>query len=421
MKTYSFLKSQELLARAKRVIAGSAAAPEGGLYGHYSFSLSSIENPIYFSKAKGAKFWDIDGNEYVDYMCAYGPMILGYGHPKVDEAARTQLQLGDTVSLLSPVMIELAETLTDMVPIADWAFFAKNGADVTNLSIMVARAATGRKKILTIEGGYHGSSPWMQDSGAPGTIAEDTDNVLKIPWNDADKFETLVSGHRGEIAAFISSPYHHPIFEDNSLPETGFWQKVEQICRQNDIVLIVDDVRAGFRSNLAGSNETFGFKPDLICFGKALGNGYPISALVGTEALADAVSQVFHTGTMFFGAAPMAAAVATLKELKAIDGANLVNEIGQKVTDGMAKIAENYGYHLKTSGVPSMPYFRITNDESLALHMDWIAECVKRGIYMVFYHNHFISTAITDADLDRTWDIVDDAFNALKTKYGDSF
>ncbi|MCP4751156.1 MAG: aminotransferase class III-fold pyridoxal phosphate-dependent enzyme [Proteobacteria bacterium] len=411
MEVYSFERSQELYQKAQRIVPN-------GIYGHYGLAVSGPECPLYFSDSKGTTIWDVDGNPFIDYMCGYGPMILGYRNAVVDEAVRKQYEKGDTVSLVSPVMVELAETLVDMVSIADWAFFAKNGGDGTNLSTMVAKAATGRKKIVKVNGGYHGVAPWMQDVGNAGVLEEDLAHILTIDWNDYDRFEELVAQHPGEIAGFISSPYHHPVFEDNVLPADGFWQKVETLCRKEGIVLIVDDVRAGFRIDIHGSNESLGFKPDLICLGKALGNGYPVSALVGTEALKDAVSSVFYTGTMFFGAAPMAAAVATLKELKRLDAARTMTDIGRKMTDGLVDVARGYGYELKVSGIPAMPYLRIANDDTLQIHADWIAECVKRGVYWLSYHNLFLSTAHTDDDLKRTWEIADDAFKAVKQKHG---
>lgn len=421
MRTYDYPKSQKLFERAKKIIPG-------GIYGHYQPSAISPGNPVYFSRADGARFWDIDGNEFVDYVCAYGPMILGYGHPKVDEAAETQYKKGNTVSLAAPVMVELAETLVDMVPIADWAFFTKNGADPTNLATMVARAATGRKKIAMVNGHYHGTTPWMQERGSNGTIEEETDHIIKIDWNDYEGFERIVNDNDGDIAGFIAMPYHHITLDDNELPAEGFWSRVEALCRQKGIVLIMDDVRLGFRADLRGSNEHFGFKPDLICFGKALGNGYPISALVGTDALRDAVSSVFFTGTQFYNAAPMAAALATLKELKRIDGANKMLDTGRTITDGMMDIVDDHGYDLKVTGLPSMPYIRLTTKEDplltaglqgalKGLHADWISECVQRGAFFLSFHNHFISTAHTESDIKRTWDIVADACKAVKNRY----
>ncbi|MFO7962856.1 MAG: aminotransferase class III-fold pyridoxal phosphate-dependent enzyme [Desulfobacterales bacterium] len=430
MEPYRQTQSQSLYERAKKVIPGCPFCPDGGIYGHYSTSVWARGNPVYFSRSEGSRFWDVDGNSYIDYMCAYGPMILGYNHPVVDAAALDQYKKGNTVSLASPVMIELAELLVDMVSIADWAFFSKNGADPTNLSVMTARASTGRKIIVAVEGGYHGTTPWMQDPGSGGTLTEDTAHVIRIPWNDYERFESVVGEHGDDIAGFISTPYHHPVIFDNEMPAEGYWRKVETLCRKKGIVLILDDVRAGFRADLGGSNEYFGFKPDLICFGKAMGNGYPISALVGTDALRDAVTSVFFTGTQFFNAAPMAASVAALKELKKIDGPKLMLETGKKLAAGLIDAARSHGLDLKVSGLPSMPYFRITNQdppvfteglEALhkGLHADWISECVQRGIYMVDYHNHFISTAHTDEDLQKTFDIADIAFGEVEKVYGE--
>ncbi|MEE8399564.1 MAG: aminotransferase class III-fold pyridoxal phosphate-dependent enzyme [Desulfobacterales bacterium] len=421
MKTFDYTKSQKLFQRARKVIPG-------GIYGHYQLSAISPGNPTYFSKARGARFWDIDDNEFIDYVCAYGPMILGYNHPMVDEAAKIQYEKGNTVSLAAPVMVELAEALVDMVSIADWAYFTKNGADPTNLATMVARAATGRKKIVMVNGHYHGTTPWMQGKGSAGTIDEERDNIIRTDWNDYEGFEKVVNDYGDDIAGFIAMPYHHITTDDNVLPDEGYWSRVEALCNKRGIVLIMDDVRLGFRADLRGSNEYFGFKPDLICFGKALGNGYPISALVGTDTLRDAVSSVFFTGTQFYNAAPMAAALATLKELKRIDGPNRMLDTGRKIMDGMIDIADDHGYDLKVTGLPSMPYIRLTtkDDPTLTsgpkgafkgLHADWISECVQRGAFFLSFHNHFISTGHTEADMKRTWDIVADACKAVQSRY----
>jgi glutamate-1-semialdehyde 2,1-aminomutase len=374
--------------------------------------------PFYASRAKGPRFWDVDGNEFIDYMCAYGPVILGYHHDKVDAAARKQYEAADCATTPAPVMVELAENLVDTIPIADWAFFAKNGGDVTSYALMVARAATGRKKIIMVKGAYHGVAPWAQEPGHHGVMDDDHKNYLKVCWNDYEGFERIVNENAGEIAGFISTPYHHPIFADNELPRDDYWQKIERLCKKKGIVLIVDDVRCGFRLDMRGSNEYFGFKPDLICFSKALGNGYSISALVGTESVKNVVSKVFYTGSFWFSAVPMAAAIATLKELKRIDGPQIVLETGKKLLDGLRRIAKTHGYDLKVSGHPSMPYLRITDDESLMIHQDWCGECTKRGAYFTSHHNWFISTALTDEDIQRTWDIADDAFAAVKNRYG---
>jgi glutamate-1-semialdehyde 2,1-aminomutase len=400
----SLTKSEELFIKAEQVIPG-------GIFGHYKYSMGEA-SPKFFSKAKDSHFWDVDGNEYIDLMCAYGPMILGYNNPVIDKAAQAQYDLGNTVSLASPVMIELAETLVDMVSIADWALFGKNGGDSTALAVMIARAETGRSKIIKINDGYHGVASWMQRQKSPGVDSSDTDKVISIDWNDIDSLEKVISDNPNEVACFISSPYHHPVLKDNVLPEDQYWKRVETLCRKNGIVLIVDDVRAGFRINLAGSNVAYGFKPDLICLGKAMANGYPISALVGTDALKESAEKVYYTGTQFFNAAPMAASKATLLELQRIDAANLITNYGNKLKEGLEKVALNHNYNLEVSGVSSMPYFRIKN-EDISVHNNWVEECVKRGLYIVNYHNHFISASHTEEDLVETLKIASDAFIAL--------
>ena len=397
-------KSDELFLKAKAVIPG-------GIFGHYKYSVGESA-PKFFSKAKDSYFWDVDGNKFIDLMCAYGPMILGYNNPVVDKAAQQQYDLGNTVSLASPVMIELAETLVDMVAVADWALFGKNGGDSTSLAIMVARAETGREKIIKINDGYHGVASWMQRNNSPGTIPSDTDEIIDIEWNAIDELERAISENPNQIACFISSPYHHPVLKDNVLPEDQYWQKVESLCRQNGIVLIVDDVRAGFRINLAGSNEAYGFKPDLVCLGKAMGNGYPISALVGADHLKKSAEAVYFTGTQFFNAAPMAAAKATLLELQKIDAVNKMEEFGNNLKSGLVKVAQENQFELVVSGVPTMPYFRLNNVD-IKVHNSWIDECLKRGLYMVNYHNHFISATHDKEDLENILEIASDSFSAL--------
>ena len=217
MEKYNVKQSSRMLERAKAVIPR-------GIFGHYGFSVRE-GNPNFFSRASGSRFWDIDGNEYVDMMCAYGPMILGYNHPKVDEAAHKQYERGNTVSLAGSVMVELAEKLVDTVIGMDWVLFGKNGGDATTLSAMIARSATGRDKILKIDDGYHGVTAWMQDS-RPGTIEADRESVISIPWNDLGAVETAIKDNPGQIACFISSPYDHPVFRDNEMPSPDYWPLV---------------------------------------------------------------------------------------------------------------------------------------------------------------------------------------------------
>ncbi|MEA4812312.1 MAG: aminotransferase class III-fold pyridoxal phosphate-dependent enzyme [Anaerolineaceae bacterium] len=410
METYHYPKSQALFERASKVIPA-------GIYGHLGPSegcyIPVSAYPFYASRAEGPYIWDLDGNCFTDYMCAYGPIVLGYNHPEVDAAARAQMELGNCTVLPSERMVELAELLVDTVDSADWAFFAKNGGDVTNLGILTARAATGRKKIVKFKGGYHGVAQWMQDLGYAGIIAEDVANVITIPFNDAAAFERVIAENPDQIAGLISTPYHHPAMADNALPEEGFWKRIRELCTRHGIVLIIDDVRCGFRLDTRGSDHHYGFKADLICFCKALGNGYNISALCGNAALKSAASAVFYTGSYWLSSVPMAAAIKTVTILRQINGAKIMTESGKKLTEGLVKAATEHGFHLKVSGEPAMWFMRLTDDEGGFLHQEWIAECVRRGAFFTSHHNLFMNTAMDDGVIKHTLDIAEDAFKTV--------
>lgn len=397
--------SSDLFDRAQAVIPH-------GIFGHYA-GAHRCHDPAFFATSFGSRFTDVDGRTSIDWMCAYGPMILGYDHPAVEEAAARQASMGNTVTLAAPVMVELAETLVDMIEGAEWALFGKNGADATGLAVMVARAETGRRLIVKIDDGYHGTAPWMQAPESKGTTIDDQSAVISIPWNDLDALRRIIADHGPEIACFISSPYHHPVFAPNQLPHDGYWQSVEQLCRDAGIVIIVDDVRAGFRIDLAGSHAAYGFQPDLMCFGKALGNGHPISALLGTGSMRQAACETFYTGTQFFNAVPMAAALATIRELAAVDAARVMTETGTRLANGLTDIAASHGHELVVSGVAAMPFFEIRGEHGRSVLNRWVAECGRRGAYFLDYHNNFVSVAHTLDDVADTIDIADAAFATI--------
>lgn len=215
--TYEVKNSDEYLSKARKVIPG-------GIFGHYKYAVRD-SGPKFFSKSEGAYFWDLDDNRYVDLMCGYGPSILGYNNPEVEEAFQLSSDKGNTVSIASPVMVDLASKLVDMIDIADWTLFGKNGGDATSLAVMIAREFTKKEKIIKIDDGYHGVAPWMQDESRPGIIPSDNQHILKVKWNDIDQLENLLQEQGDKIACFISSPYDHPVSRDNSLPEDGYWKK----------------------------------------------------------------------------------------------------------------------------------------------------------------------------------------------------
>ncbi|HOO22880.1 MAG TPA: aminotransferase class III-fold pyridoxal phosphate-dependent enzyme [Clostridia bacterium] len=411
MKLNSYVKSTELFKRALKVVPA-------GIYGHLGpaegCAIPITAFPMFSDRAEGAYFWDVDGNRFIDYMCAYGPNILGYNDPDVDAAALAQLKKGNCVTCPSELLIEFAETMVDTVAMADWAFFAKNGGDVVQFATLVAKAKTNRKKLVLVKGFYHGVDPWCQHIGSSGIVKEDVVNNFYIDWNVPEQFEQLVKDHPGEIAAFVSTPYCHPAMADSVLPAPGYWQKIRKICDDNGIVLIVDDVRCGFRLNLKGSDYHYGIKADLECFCKAIANGYNVSALCGTEEMRGAAEDIMYTGSYWLSSVPFAAGIAAIKKMKEFDVANVINEKGRKLTNGLVDVAKSNGFKLVISGEPSMWFMRLDDDPSTIMHQEWVAECVKRGVFFTNHHNLFINAALTDDDIKYTWDVADEAYKVVR-------
>ena len=410
----TYTKSREEFARAVKVIPS-------GVYGH----LGPAEGcfipvdafPLFGERAKGSYFWDVDGNRFIDYMCAYGPNVLGYCDPDVDAAARAQMELGNCMTSPSTKMIDFAELLVDTVNSADWAFFAKNGNDVTTLAVMTARAYTHKKKIVFFKGYYHGVAPWTQKIDYAGVLEEDVCNNIYVDWNDYEALERVFEENKDEIAAVISQPYMHGNFADNVMPAEGFWQKVRKLCTEKDAVLIIDDVRAGFRMDIAGSDHYFSFEADLICFCKALANGYNVSALCGKDFLKNTVSGISYTGSYWMSAVPFAAGIACIEKMKRLDIARLLNEKGTKVKEGLIAAAKKFDFDLRVTGMPSLFYLRIADDPTLSLHQEWVAECVRRGVFFTNHHNHFVNASLTDEDIAETVAVAEEAFEAVRKRH----
>lgn len=367
--------------------------------------------------AQGAYIYDIDGNRIIDYMCGYGPNYLGYNDPDVDAAAAAQRKKGDCTTLISDITVEFAEEVCKTINMADWAFFAKNGNDVTQFAMMIARAYTGRKKMVLTKGWYHGVSPWTQKLGYSGIIEEDVCNNLYIEWNHPEQFEALCQQYEGQIAGFISQPYQHGNFADNELPAPGYWQKIREICDKYGVVLIIDDVRAGFRIDINGSDYHYGIKSDLSCFCKAIANGYNVSCLCGNKKLLNATSDIAYTGSYWLSAVPFAAGIATLRKAKALNATEENAKKGKKLTDGLKEIAKDNGFDLRVTGEPGMFYLRLANDlPSRVIHQDWVCECVKRGVFFTSHHNHFINYALSNEDIQYTWEVADEAYKVVRER-----
>ena len=412
MSHRGFTRTQELYARATRVVPS-------GIYGHQNPAmLVPGEYPYFFERGQGAHVWDVDGNEYIDYMCSYGPIVVGHNHPKVEEAALAQARKGNCFNGPTELWVELAEYLVELTPFADWAAFGKNGSDVCTWAIEIAREHTGRKKIAKAAGAYHGMHSWCTPLPG-GTTPEDTANVVTFDYNNLNDLHRVVTENEGDVAGIIVTPFRHEAFHDQELPVEGFLQGVRTLCDEKGIVFILDDVRAGFRLHLGGSGELFGVQPDLSCYCKAIANGYALSACVGRDAVRTAAEGVFFTGSYFTSGVPMAAALATLKEIKASGGIERMRNLGTMLQRGLEEQSRTHGQPIVYSGPPAIPFMSFVADEGGFMRSRrFCAEASKRGVYLHPVHNWFLSTAHTDADVRRTLEVTDEAFAVVRKEFG---
>ena len=408
---YTFDKSLELFARAARFM------PQG-IYGHFTpVILVPGSYPYFVSRAKGCRFWDVDGNEFIDYMCAYGPMILGYANDKVDDAFRKQAGLGSCGSLATDLSVTLAERVNRTVDGADWVMFAKNGADATSMAIMMARGHTKRTKIVLAEDGYHGTQPWA-GTNSVGITPSDRADIVMVPWGDIPAFRQVIERYKGQIAGVMFTPYHHPVFADQKLPGPSYWPEMRKICDEQGIVLIIDDVRAGWRLDLKGSAHYFGIRPDLACYSKGMANGYAISMLVGTDKLRITASKAYMTGSFWMNAPEMAAALVCFDEMERLDVVKLVRELGETLLSGLRERSEAYGLKLSITGPPAIPFVKFANETNFMRSQFFCGECAKRGVFFHPHHNWFLSAAHTQQDIAQTLDVADEAFRLTKEKFG---
>ena len=407
MEPGRYRETQALFARAQRVVPG-------GIYGHPAPAmLVPGKYPYFFARGAGAHIWDVDGNEYVDLMCSYGPIVLGHRHPRVDDAVQRQAAQGNCFNGPCPVWVELAERLVALTPWADWVVYAKNGSDVCTWAIQVARAATGRRKILAAKGAYHGTHAWCSPR-PDGITAEDRAHVVHFRYNDLASLDAVLGAHEGDVAGIIVTPFRHDTFRDQAMAVPGFFAGLRERCDALGAVLVLDDVRAGFRLHLGGSGEAVGVRPDLTCYSKAIANGYPLSACLGREALREAAERVFLTGTYFPSAVPMAAALACLAELEATDGIAHMAHLGTRLRAGIERQAAAHRLEVRYTGPPAIPFMTFAADErSFERSRTFAAACAARGVYLHPHHNWFLSAAHTEADIALVLEVTEEAFREV--------
>ena len=396
--------------RASRVIPG-------GMYGHQSTRMLPASFPQFFSRAEGAYLWDVDGNRYLDFMCAYGPSLLGYGDRRVDAAAIAQLDRGDAMTGPSALMVELAEVMVSMVSHADWAMFCKNGTDATTMAMTAARAQTGRRRIIVAEHAYHGAAPWCTPVPV-GVVREERAFISTYVYNDIASLEAAVAAAGDDLAAVFASPFKHDAFEDQALPDPAYARRARELCDQTGAMLIVDDVRAGFRLTRDCSWELLGVRPDLSCWGKSFANGHPISALLGSNSCRKGASGMYVTGSFWFAAVPMAAAIETLRILRESDYLERTVALGERLRVGLDAAAAANGFVLRQTGPVQMPQILVADDPDFRVGFAFAEAMLERGVYMHPWHNMFLCAAMSEADIDVAIEAAHGALAQVRTNLG---
>lgn len=383
-----------LLARAAKVVPG-------GMYGHQATSLLPSVTPQFFSRAKGAYLWDYDGNRLIDLMSGYGTNLLGYGHEEIDAAYVAQLKLGDAATGPSGVMVDLAERFVDMVSHADWAMFCKNGTDTTTMALMACRAYRGKRKVLVASGAYHGAAPWCTPVPA-GVVDEDRAHFIYYQYNGVESLEAAVAEAGDDFAGVFATPHKHEVVTDQEAPDPAYAKAVRALCDTHDGLMVVDDVRAGFRIDRDCSWQQLGVQPDLSSWGKAIANGHPISALLGNDRAREAAGRIFVTGSFWFAAAAMAASFKTLEIVQQSDYLERMIAMGNQLRVGLADVAGRAGLNISQTGPAQMPLIMFNSangGRDMPLTYAFAEGMIKAGVHFHPYHNMFINAAMTDDDI----------------------
>lgn len=400
-----YRRSEELHKRALRTIP----------LGTQTFSKSKTQypfgvSPYFIERGAGSRVWDVDGNEYIDFINSLASITLGYGDPDVNAAVQTQLSQGQIFSLPHPVEIDVAEKIVEMVPCAEMVRFGKNGSDATAGAIRLARAYTNRERIAVC--GYHGWQDWYIGSttrhrGVPAAVRALTHS---FSYNDLTSLEALLQRHRDEFAAVILEPMNVV------LPQSGFIEAVSDLTHRHGALLVFDETITGFRFANGGAQEYFGVTPDLATFGKGLANGYPIAALAGKAEYMRLLEEVFFSFTFGGETLSLAAALATLRKLQQAPVVETLWRTGRSIVDGLAKLIDKHGVSdlITLGGLPVWSFVifndgrRCTKHELKTL---FLQEMFARGILTLGTHN--VSYAHSEADVQRLLDVYDEVLTVL--------
>lgn len=381
----SLERSAAMRDRARRVVPGLAQTFSKG-----PLSFVGGVSPSFVSHASGAHVWDVDDNRYIDYIMGLGPVILGHAHAEVNQSVATQLERGTAFSLPYPGEVALSELLCELIPCAEMVRFGKNGSDATSGAIRLARACTGRDKVARC--GYHGWQDWYIGStsrhkGVPEAVRALT---LGFPYNDMDALHALFRAHPDQLACVILEPV---TFDE---PSSGYLAEVRDLCHRHGALLVFDEVITGFRLHLGGAQSYFGVTPDLACFGKAMANGLPLSAIAGSASYMRRFEEVFFSFTFGGEAASIAAALATIGVMRRENVVEALWSRGADLQRGAnAAIAElGLREHFTWAGLAPWTTLRCLGPEA-ARSLEWRSlfqqECLEQGI--LTHGNHMVSYA----------------------------
>jgi glutamate-1-semialdehyde 2,1-aminomutase/spore coat polysaccharide biosynthesis protein SpsF len=402
LETRSLSESERLWERATRVIPGGtqtlSKAPSQFVQG---------VSPKFLVRGKGSHVWDADGNEYLDYPLALGPILLGYDYPAVTEAAIAQLRAGTVFTLMHPKEVELAERLVDLIPCAEQVRFAKNGADATNGAVRAARALTGRDEVIVT--GYHGYHDWYIASTELRDGVPEANRALvhAVPFGDLEALRAELAHREGRVAAVVAEiPAHEP-------PE-GYLQDAIDLVHAHGGLFVLDEIVTGFRYALGGAQELYGIQPDLACFGKGMANGFPLAAVVGSREAMTAFERIFFSMTYAGETVSLAAALATLGVLTTEPVLEHVWRLGAELRTGFEALADQVSFGVELLGNPprSALVFRHDGAVSPELRALFLQETHKRGI--LFGVPIFLSYSHDEEDVRRTLDAVEAAFERME-------
>lgn len=377
------------------------------------------EYPIFLESGKGCRLTDVDGNEFVDFLCGYGPVILGYREDEVDEAVYSQIRdKGFCFTLTQKFQNLLAKKLKELVPSSEMSIFLKTGSDATSAAIRIARAHTGKLKVMRC--GYHGWHDWCVEmkGGIPKKFFED---VYEFQYNNLAQLEELMAAHGSDTAAIIMTPFGHPNHQKMQEPLPGFLESVKELAHKYGAVLVYDEIRTGFRVSMGGAQKYYGVTPDLTVLGKAIANGYPISVVTGKkEIMMAAASKLFISSTFFPNSESFVAALKTIEILERDKVLENIWEKGQGFMNAIQTLIDKHDVGAELTGIPPMFYITFKADDTgayKAKRTDFYTELIRKGFFFTPFHHGYISYRHTQKDLDLTLKAIDESLAFVKDKY----